>query len=134
MRVCISTRLTNRGSGMPFAMKRAVSASRIYVNRYASSRKRNMIFTCKRHPPLLHLTANVISQISVCQMSVDKRFLYVCSRRCPHDRGLDAVRHAKLQRIFERRPISPEKFVILQYGTPRIRNTTLPVGGYANRI
>lgn len=56
---------------MPFGMKRAVRASRKLCEYL-------MIYTNERHPSLLHLTPIEISQISMCQMSVDKRFILIC--------------------------------------------------------
>ena len=67
---------------MPFAMKRAVRASRRYVNT-ASPRGDTRNYTLERHPSLLHLTANEISQISTCQMSVDKRWLTMSVKANP---------------------------------------------------
>lgn len=51
---------------MPFGMKRAVRASRMLC-------EYQMIYTNERHPSLPHLTPIEIFQISICQMSVDKR-------------------------------------------------------------
>ena len=56
---------------MPFGMKRAVRASR-KLYEYL------MIYTNERHPSLLHLTPIEIFQISMCQMSADKRFILIC--------------------------------------------------------
>ena len=78
MRVCISTRLTHGGSGLPFGMKRAVRASRGYVIYHPLAEIFN-VFTPERHPSLLHLTPIEIFQISMCQMSVDKRFFQYVS-------------------------------------------------------
>lgn len=82
---------------MPFKMKRAVRASRKLCGYL-------QIYTNERHPPLHHLTLIEIFQISVCQMSVDKRFNFYMSMRptsLSPDRGFcETVCYRKINNKF----------------------------------
>ena len=57
VRVCISTRLTYRGTGIPIGMKQAVRALRKYVNIIPSCKDTEK-FTLEKHPSLLHFTVS----------------------------------------------------------------------------
>lgn len=74
---------------MPFGTKRAVRASRELCEYL-------LIYTNERHPSLLHLTPSEIFQISMRQMSVDKRFLLcLCRVKCS---AITAPRHTNPNR------------------------------------
>ena len=81
---------------MPFGMKRAVRASRKLCEYL-------MIYTNERHSSLLHLTPIEIFQISMCQMSVDKRFILICflpPPTIPSERGFRVMVGATKINIF----------------------------------